>query len=404
MQTNPESISLRGVGSETCKRQKRVKAETAPGTDDESDQVLENRIAFHTSEAARLQSILDTVRSSGVPQPAASCHEPRAPMVFMKSIEPIWASAIADGQKMFYCVANNMEWQNEFAQLSSGDIFIVVWKGRGHVSAVCEVASPAIVKETNRDVLKGKLQESRHAAFDAYLDGAESFDYVEFKHVFDCRFFLPVSGAGNLLERVGLASQPGFGLRRLVVIDAQWHIRLREYMQQAVMRGPVDVLAVSRQEMLMLELPPGQYDAIISRRQRWVMRPIFRHDIRPFYEGCGQFTEKLISYEDELATVGRQVILQKGPGTGRILLAWHRTCHRSLWRITEVRRYTSVEEASADLLPGYRRRAGFISWLAPYVAVCLEELVDTAFSSDGRREADDYRRDVERARKDRTEH
>ena len=64
MQTNPESISLRGVGSETCKRQKRVKAETAPGTDDESDQVLENRIAFHTSEAARLQSILDTVRRS----------------------------------------------------------------------------------------------------------------------------------------------------------------------------------------------------------------------------------------------------------------------------------------------------------------------------------------------------
>ena len=71
MQTNPESISLRGVGSETCKRQKRVKAETAPGTDDESDQVLENRIAFHTSEAARLQSILDTVRSSGVPQQSA---------------------------------------------------------------------------------------------------------------------------------------------------------------------------------------------------------------------------------------------------------------------------------------------------------------------------------------------
>ena len=71
MQTNPESISLRGVGSETCKRQKRVKAETAPGTDDESDQGLENRIAFHTSEAARLQSSLDlrvehTVPSSGV--------------------------------------------------------------------------------------------------------------------------------------------------------------------------------------------------------------------------------------------------------------------------------------------------------------------------------------------------
>ena len=44
--------------------------------------------------------------SSGVPQPAASCHEPRAPMVFMKILEPIWAAEVADGQKMFECVAN----------------------------------------------------------------------------------------------------------------------------------------------------------------------------------------------------------------------------------------------------------------------------------------------------------
>ena len=61
-------------------------------------------------------------------------------------------------------------------------------KGRDKVSAVCEVASAATVKETNRDVLKSKLQESRHEALDAYLNGAKSFDYVEFKHVFDCRF------------------------------------------------------------------------------------------------------------------------------------------------------------------------------------------------------------------------
>ena len=88
-------------------------------------------------------------------------------MLFMKILEPIWAIEVADGQKMFECVANKTKWQNQFKQLSSGDLFIVVMKGRDKVNAVCEVASPAIVKETNRDVLKSKLQESRHAALDA---------------------------------------------------------------------------------------------------------------------------------------------------------------------------------------------------------------------------------------------
>ena len=109
-------------------------------------------------------------------------------MLFMKILEPIWAIEVADGQKMFECVANKTKWQNQFKQLAAGGLIIIVMKGRHKVSAGCEVASAATVKETNRDVLKSKLQESRHEALDAYLDGAESFDYVEFKHVFDCSF------------------------------------------------------------------------------------------------------------------------------------------------------------------------------------------------------------------------
>ena len=170
--------------------------------------------------------------SSGVPQPAASCHEPRSPMVFLKYIEPIWADEVAAGQKMFECVANNMKWQNQFKQLSSGDIFIVVMKGRDKVSAVCEVASPAIVKETNRELLKSKLQESRHAALDAYLDGAESFDYVEFKLVFDCRRFLLNGSTAAFLNYVGLSvpKSPSVGLLCPVVHDEHWHNRLLGYM------------------------------------------------------------------------------------------------------------------------------------------------------------------------------
>ena len=164
-------------------------------------------------------------------------------MVFMKILEPIWASEVADGQKMFECVANKTKWQNQFKQVSSGDIFIVVAKGRNKINAVCEVASPAIVKETNRDVLKSKLRESRHEALNAYLDGAESFDYVEFKHVFDCRCVLPEFSTAAFLERVGLAlpKTPLVGLLRPVVIDAQWHSRLHEYMQHAILRLPCRV-------------------------------------------------------------------------------------------------------------------------------------------------------------------
>ena len=170
-------------------------------------------------------------KSSGVPQPAASCHEPRSPMVFMKYLEPIWADEVAAGQKMFECVANKTKWQNRFKQLCAGDIFIVVMKGRDKVNAVCEVASPAIVKETNRDVLKSKLQESRHAALDAYLDGAESFDYVEFKLVFDCRRFLLNGSTAVFLNDVGLSvpKSPGFTARP-VVHDEHWHNRLYKYM------------------------------------------------------------------------------------------------------------------------------------------------------------------------------
>ena len=83
-------------------------------------------------------------------------------MIFMKILEPIWAVEVADGQKMFECVANKARWQNQFKQLASGDIIIICIKGQNKVSAVCEVASTATVKETNREVLKSKLQESRH--------------------------------------------------------------------------------------------------------------------------------------------------------------------------------------------------------------------------------------------------
>ena len=136
--------------------------------------------------------------------------------------------------------------------------------------------------------------------------------------MFDCKFFVPVSNTAAFLERVGLAhpKSPLVGLLGPIVIDAQWHIRLHKYMQQAILRGPVDILDASRQEVLMLELTIEHYDAINSRRQRWEARPIFRDNNK----GRGQ------SHDDKLPTTGRLVISLKGRGTGRIRIA-----DTSLW-------------------------------------------------------------------------
>ena len=111
-------------------------------------------------------------------------------MVFMTIIERIWANEVADEQKMLECVSNQTTWQNQLKQLSSGDdLLSMVVKRRYKINAVCEVASPAAAEETSRDLPKSKPPESRHEAPDAYLDGAEPFDYVEFEPMFDGSFF-----------------------------------------------------------------------------------------------------------------------------------------------------------------------------------------------------------------------
>lgn len=310
-------------------------------------------------------------------------------MLFMKILEPIWAIEVADGQKMFECVANKTKWQNQFKQLASGDLIIIVMKGRDKISAVCEVASAATIKETNRDVLKSKLQESRHEALNAYLDGAESFDYVEFKHVFDCRCVLPESSTAAFLERVGLAlpKTPLVGLLRPVVIDAQWHSRLHEYMQQAILRLPVSLAIASgktqvsasnadghvdeqsaiakrvgdvsevassggahsaassdNEQVLWLVLQESRYDAIARGRLRWEARPRdgtppFKNDLRDPY------------FDWMIAECGRSVVLQRGVGTG----TYRKHAITSAVKIAQVRIFSSAHHMlqflAADLVP-----------------------------------------------------
>ena len=65
--------------------------------------------------------------------------------------------------------------------------------------------------------------------------------------MFDCRF-LPVSTRTAFLERIGLwldPKCPSVGLLRPKEVDKQWRSRLHEFMQQAVLRGPVAALDAS---------------------------------------------------------------------------------------------------------------------------------------------------------------
>ena len=181
--------------------------------------------------------------SSDLEQLTDTHQELRPTMIFMKVIDPIWAFEVAKGQKMFECVANKGRWQNQFKQLASGDIFIICIKGENKVSAVCEVASAARTKQTNREVLKSKIQECHHKELDAYLRDAASFDYVEFKQVFDCRSVFSKFNIAASLACVGLARpiRPLQGLVRPEITDAQWRNRLYECMQQATSRVPVSL-------------------------------------------------------------------------------------------------------------------------------------------------------------------
>ena len=240
-------------------------------------------------------------------------------------------------------------------------------------------------------MLKNKIQESRHKALDAYLDGAESFDYVEFKHVFDCRCFLSVSSTAAFLDHVGLAlpKSPLVGLLRPVVLDEQWHSRLHEYMQQAVLRLPVSLATASHKaqiaasnveghvdkpaalakmsrdvsevassgsahsaastEVLWLVLEESRYDAIASGRLRWEARPrdgtvreINNHLRDPYFDW-------------KLARRGRSVVLQRGMGTG----TYRKHAKTLAVKIAQVRIFSSAHQmlksgevvVAADLVP-----------------------------------------------------
>ena len=135
------------------------------------------------------------------------------------------------------------------------------------------------------------------------------------------------------------------GLLPPVVIDAQWHSRLHEYMQQAILRLPVSLAIASgkaqvassggahsaassdNEQVLWLVLQESRYDAIASGRLRWEARPrdgtvreINNHLRDPYFDW-------------KLARRGRSVVLQRGMGTG----TYRKHADTSAVKIAEVR-------------------------------------------------------------------
>ena len=100
---------------------------------------------------------------------------------------------------------------------------------------------------------------------------------------------------------------------------------------------------------LLLQLKRPHYDAIKDRRKLWEARPLF--------DDSGRQT-----IHDKLAVVGNAAVLQSGAGTN------DRVC------ITEVRRYTSVQdmvsELAADLLPDHTDRVQVYRDLYGDLACC----------------------------------
>ncbi len=157
---------------------------------------------------------------------------PASTAVYLKVIEPLWADETASGKKFFESVVNCARWRNMFKSLDLGDLFVIVVKGSGEVAAVGEVAHPAQVKETRPSVLKAMLAPGRHESLDSFLNGAESFDYVQFALVFDCRNLR--MAVREFLDRVGLAhpETPPLGLLRARVVDPQHYRRARAFLWQ----------------------------------------------------------------------------------------------------------------------------------------------------------------------------
>ena len=154
----------------------------------------------------------ERLRSRTPPKQRASNATGDLPSVYFKVIWPLWADAVACGQKFFECSKQS----GTFKRMRGGDMLLVcasvdrrLCDGSarlealcGKVAAVAEVSSDGVRAGSDRRSLKSMLPRPAHQQLDRYLGSTKKFGYVKFSRVFDCRE-LAMSRA-ELLAHVGL--------------------------------------------------------------------------------------------------------------------------------------------------------------------------------------------------------
>ena len=145
--------------------------------------------------------------------------------VYAKVLRAPWPQDVADGNKFFECVKR----PGQFKQLDTGDLFIIGETGAPNlVTAVAEVAHPAITKQSQRSTLYSMVLPERKDDIDEYLGDANSFDYVQLKRIFDVR---PMRVTlADLMSRIGANALPTSWQQRFnhVSKDAAVHAKLLE--------------------------------------------------------------------------------------------------------------------------------------------------------------------------------
>ena len=139
------------------------------------------RLARNTGSMGALPEV---PTGSGVAQPVAeaSC------CVMVKSIDMPWCDDVAAGLKFFECVANRVRFVNQFKRLQAGDLFVVLrTRDAKRVTAVAQVQSRQLERQTDRTLLTQHLQDGRHKALMDFLGDAPTFNVVFFDKVYDCK-------------------------------------------------------------------------------------------------------------------------------------------------------------------------------------------------------------------------
>ena len=166
----------------------RVKEARRPTEAPWSAEFSEEFTKLKEEKTARLQELRGAVFPSllNIPPRLSVC----AARLYIRSVEPEWCNATADGLKPFECTSSpvlNILVRGDWVALTKKG-FCTDIGGNLRVMAVCRIQS-VVQKEVDRQKLLAMIPHTLHQALLGYLDsrGKSAFNYAIFDIVFDVR-------------------------------------------------------------------------------------------------------------------------------------------------------------------------------------------------------------------------